>query len=672
MKSFMDATTIYVKSDCGGKTNNGFSPIYKAEGFEENDGPVWSLEKAFGIVKELREGGCVRPLAIKMFAGEYCLDNPLVIDPLMSGVTVEPYGDGEVIISGGKKITGFREAVFNGKSCFAAYIPEVKDGRLNFTDLYVDGLRADFTRYPETGVLDKVEAENPGGDLFDHSKWFIAKKEDIKNFRNFEDCIISFCHYWVDEHTPVESYDKETGKLVMKYSSMFNLNHDFGYYIENVAETLCKPNEWYLDRSEGMLYYIPRDTSQMPDNIEARMPILSTLIDFRGAPENGQTVSNVRFRDITFAYTKGDYASGQGVQGEISSVAYASDAQAVSNAHGSINLFGASCCSVENCRIRNFGVHGITVNSGCSDIRITGSSFYDGGAGGIKLNGGDAGSDIRSRTHNCIVSDNSIARCGRRYLSACGILLMNGYDCEISHNEISDIYYSGISCGWVWGYTPSVTRDNLITKNHIYNIGQGRLSDMGGVYLLGSQPGTVVSNNLIHDIKCKEYGGWGLYTDEGSAGITIENNICYNLSSNGYHQHYGTDNVVRNNIFAFTGEAALKVSRFEYHSSITFENNIVFTYGVNMYGHNRRHIECGTVVSRGNLFFDMRREPVFMDADGFRTLSDIQKHGLEEGSVTADPKFRDVKAKDFTLMNDSPAFALGFKKIDMRDVGIRK
>lgn len=167
-------------------------------------------------------------------------------------------------------------------------------------------------------------------------------------------------------------------------------------------------------------------------------------------------------------------------------------------------------------------------------------------------------------TENITVRDNLIDGYGRYFYSAIGILLTHARGCDVSNNEIRNGYYSAISDGWLWGYNYSVTENNRICNNLIYNIGQGWLSDMGGIYTLGRQKGTVLSGNVIHNVAADPgeggYGGWGIYLDEGSQSILVEKNLVYDCGSQSFHQHYGEFNVIRNNIFALSKEGQIRSS----------------------------------------------------------------------------------------------------------------
>ncbi|HOP12103.1 MAG TPA: right-handed parallel beta-helix repeat-containing protein [Oscillospiraceae bacterium] len=648
------------------------------------DRPIGNLQKALVIVQELRGAGQLQPVTIKLMGGEYFLPEPLLIKNPIGNLVIEPYDDKPVVLSGGRLITGFQKAKFNGADCFAVYIDDVKTGKWDFTDLWVDGVRAELTRYPEEGYLHKTAAEVESEKLQNGSKWFIAEKGDIKDFKNLSDCIVSFCHYWIDEHSPIESYDKETRKLTLKYRSRFEIHTNFDYYLENVAEAFGKPNQWYLDRPSGMLYYVPRDKKQTPESIVAHAPEATALFELHGMEKDNRSargflpVSSVSLRGLTFSFTRGDYIGSTKLHDGQTAVPTASDGQGVAGTKGVINLTYSENITIENCRFVNYGLYGICAEDGCSNLRILNNEFYDGGAGGIKLNGGPVYTDSARVNHNNLISDNRILHCGQRHMAACGILLMNSYGNTITHNEIGDLYYSGISGGWVWGYTPSVTRDNLIAYNHIHDLGYGVLSDMGGVYLLGAQPGTVVRNNLIHDVNDREYGGWGLYTDEGSAGVLMENNVCYNLSDNCCHQHYGAGNTIRNNIFAFAGRNLLRISRFERHLSEIVEGNLFYSAGKPMYSFcyepsaEQNHITDRTICLRKNLYFDSKAaEPTMLDLPGFRKFDEIKSYDNEEDSIVADPLFADPEHYDFTLEPNSPAFSLGFKPIDVSNVGPR-
>jgi hypothetical protein len=57
------------------------------------------------------------------------------------------------------------------------------------------------------------------------------------------------------------------------------------------------------------------------------------------------------------------------------------------------------------------------------------------------------------------------------------------------------------------------------------------MCDTAGIYTLSAQPGTIVSENCVRDIKMSPYvdrpDHWFyLYTDEGSSFITVRDNWC--------------------------------------------------------------------------------------------------------------------------------------------------
>ena len=130
------------------------------------------------------------------------------------------------------------------------------------------------------------------------------------------------------------------------------------------------------------------------------------------------------------------------------------------------------------------------------------------------------------------------------------------------------------------------------------------LSDMGGIYTLGLQPGTIIHDNLIHDVNVFIYGGWGLYTDEGSSGIVLESNIVYHCQSAGFHQHYGESNLLyNNNIFALNRDHQLMRTQAEPHLSFTFTNNLVYFDSGTLLGGNWTGTEF---VIDHNMYFDTR------------------------------------------------------------------
>jgi hypothetical protein len=209
---------------------------------------------------------------------------------------------------------------------------------------------------------------------------------------------------------------------------------------------------------------------------------------------------------------------------------------------------------------------------------------------------------------------------------------------------------------------------------------------MGGIYTLGVSPGTTIRNNVIHDIDANRYGGWGIYNDEGSMHILVENNVVYNTKCNAFFMNYAKEVTVRNNVFALGRQAQLGRGHVEPHKSVYFENNIVYWKKGKLFDHNWKDVPYDSYVNPEaknlakmtstfdfdwNLYFNPTLKRDKVDFDG-GTWAEWQKRGKDLHSRYADPRFVDAEHGDFRLRPNSPAWALGFQPIDLSHVGPRR
>ncbi len=426
------------------------------------------------------------------------------------------------------------------------------------------------------------------------------------------------------------------------------------FRVENVFEALPdEPGAWYLDRQSGLVYYHP-----LPgEKLKTFAPVasrLTSLMTFRGDLLHKLWVSHLILRGLTFQDSDW-YLQPQGYSCGQAEVALPAVLDAIDLRN----------CSLENCEIAHIGFYAIHFAAGCADNVISGCRLHDLGAGGIKLGGDAIHPNDDSLPQRNVVKNCRIYDAGEVHPAGVGVWIGQSPNNQIVHNDIHDLYYTGVSLGWTWGYGPANAQNNEIAYNRIYNIGKGVLSDMGGIYSLGNMQGCVLSHNLIHDVKSFSYGGWGIYFDEGTTDLLAEDNIVYNCKSAGFHQHYGKENVVVNNIFAENKESELARTSAEGHLSFTFDHNIVYwTQGDLLWG----NWTGGHIAMDNNLYWNVSGPVHF----GALSLADWQKTGQDIHSQLADPRFVKPAAHDFRLRPGSPALALGFHPIDMAGVGAGK
>lgn len=643
-----------------------------------------TIEKARQAVRAAKESNKdTKSVNVYIKGGDYQLSQPLVFKPEDSGsekmpVTYQAMQGEKVKISGGKKITGWKKGK-NG--IWQTTIPEVKEGKWNFQQIWVNGETRLRARTPDTGFyrVNRVlfPEGNPPNKWYTRTKSFEFAEGDINpKWTNLKDVTVLVYHFWTDSHMPIESVDDNTNLVTFQFEDGKQFSDDFSnrgarYIVENVFEALDSPGEWYLNRVKGLLYYKPFPEEDM-NSIEIIAPVATQLISFEGVPLEQKYVQYVNFKNLEFSHTLFILPHGNSNSG-----------QASSSVSACFPMQGTRYCSFENCIVKNIGNYAFEVGTGCAFNRFSKNTLNHLAGGGFRVNGGAANSNPLIRTGNNIFTDNTVEYFGELYPSAVGFLLMNTFGNTVAHNLIHHGYYTGISIGWAWGYMPSISRDNIIEYNYIHHIGQGLLSDMGAIYTLGVSPGTVIRNNLIHDVESAGYGGWGIYMDEGTSHLLVENNVVYNTKFSAFNVHFCKEVTVRNNVFALSRIELLQRQRVEPHQSLFFENNILYwTQGKLLsanwvdepYTFYYKAIEPKTremtatfsidynVYFNPNLSNDMVRF-------GKQTWSEWNGRGKDNHSVYADPMFVDPANHDFRLKPESPAFKLGFKQIDVSTAG---
>ena len=387
-------------------------------------------------------------------------------------------------------------------------------------------------------------------------------------------------HYWTASYHGVKSVSSDGLTVILRnnqsmaYQGNPTASGKRVYFEGHPAFLRENAGTFVVDEVARTVTYSPtaqERSAYTPSNFTATAPQLLEIVR-----DNG--VHGIVLRHVNFSFASADFKA---------CLSGACDAQSASFLEtAALHFEESSDIMLSHVGVNHVDGNGIWVGSGNRNFVLDRLFVTDVGAGGVRIGPAIRGVSGDARADNISLTNSVIEDGGNIFLMGCGVLAQAVSNTTISHNNIRHFHYTGVSLGWTWNYATTSNGDNEISFNHISEIGLGTLSDMGCVYHLGMDFGTKIANNICHNVSSFGYGGWGYYTDQASRGVTIENNIAYDTKCAAFHQHYGIDNVLNNNVFAFVNDgrcdAAIRSSAHNRPgdegdiSSFTFTHNIVY------------------------------------------------------------------------------------------------
>lgn len=547
------------------------------KGSDFNDGtrqsPKATLTSALRQAREWRrtednriQGG----ITIYMEGGTYAFHEPVFIRPEDSGTKESPtiirsVGDEKVVLSGGICINGWKK---QGK-VWVADVPVFNGRPLDFRQLWVNGKKAvrarDVEDFEKMNRICSVDEKN---EILYVPAVSIRRLIDNKGNLKAKYAEMVLHQMWCVANLRIRSVEVQGDSAAIRFHQpesriqfehpwprpmVTTDGHNSAFYLTNARELQDVPGEWYHDIDARKVYYYPREGEKMQE-AEVIVPAVETLVRVEGTLD--RPVCHIRFEKITFSYTTWMRPSEKGhvplQAGMYLTDGYRIDPKMQRNYlnhpldnQGWLGRPAAAVCVVaarqidfERCRFEHLGSTGLDYEEAVQGGVVRGCLFRDIAGNGLLVG---SFSPAAHETHLPYDPADRREVCTQQQINNCyfteignedwGCLaIAAGYvgDVNIEHNEISEVPYSGISLGWGWTQTVNCMRNNRVHANLIHHYAK-HMYDVAGIYTLGSQPKSYVTENCVHSIYKPGYvhdpDHWFyLYTDEGSSFITVRDN----------------------------------------------------------------------------------------------------------------------------------------------------
>ena len=557
------------------------------KGNDFNDGtrqsPKATLTAALRQAREWRRTGDDRMqggITVYMEGGTYALYEPVFIRPEDSGTKESPTvirsainektvirsaADEKVVLSGGVRIKNWKK---QGK-LWVADVPTFNGRPLDFRQLWVNGEKAVRARDVEDfEKMNRICSVDENNEVLYVPAVAVRRLIDNKRKMKAEYAEMVLHQMWCVANLRIRSIEVQGDSAAVRFHQpesriqfehpwprpmVTTDGHNSAFYLTNARELLDVPGEWYHDMNARRVYYYPREGEKMQE-AEVMAPAIETLVQVEGTLD--RPVCHIRFEKITFSYTTWMRPSEKG-HVPLQAGMYLTDGYRIDpkmqrdylnhpldnqgwlgRPAAAVRVVAARQIDFERCRFEHLGSTGLDYEEAVQGGVVRGCLFRDIAGNGLLVG---SFSPAAHETHLPYDPADRREVCTQQQINNCyfteignedwGCLaIAAGYvgDVNIEHNEISEVPYSGISLGWGWTQTVNCMRNNRVHANLIHHYAK-HMYDVAGIYTLGSQPKSYVTENCVHSIYKPGYvhdpNHWFyLYTDEGSSFITVRDN----------------------------------------------------------------------------------------------------------------------------------------------------
>jgi hypothetical protein len=607
--------------------NDSWSGTLPAPNANNTDGPFATFDRARAAVQASIKTGA-KPITVEFRVGTYFLTKTVEFTAADSGtsnaqITYENYPNETPIISGGIRVLNWTNA---GRNTWKATLPASTQYFENLFYNGVRRLRprlggylGTYYRFGDTVYLKDppppASAPSPNCSVYDKdSGWecfdrFHYNTSDpiSAQWRNLAPAAGNLCNQPAGNSAlagDIEVLDWEqfsTSKLRISCVDTTNhivyltgqtafsqnrpqfdgFNTGDRYLVENVQDALTQTGQWFLDRSTTpwTLTYLA-NPGEDPNKDTVIIPQVPQLLV-------ASNLQYVTFKGLTFEhdnYTEpaaGDKSSE--LEPDVSAAVSFQNSQHITFDSGTVTqtsgtgLEFISCtnstASPSYCVSDN--TNGVTAND-----MIQNSAFYDIGGLGIRIGEPYAKTDTDANVPQSItVQNNVVEGFGRAIPASFGIGQGNGHNNLYTQNDVYDGYHTAISISEAGSDTAKPNgignANNTISFNDVYNLFQGIMNDGGAIRIEAGNnaytaPGNKILNNKIHDVSdasaldSNGYGGNGIYLDNQTGLVDVENNLVYRVSANDVYSAQGPAapneaNIVKNNILAYGRQAMVSI-----------------------------------------------------------------------------------------------------------------